>query len=234
MEAAVKERAATGEQVIAPPPGGAIPGFGRVSTVEALALAIRERVLDGREPPGGALRERELVDLYRVSRHSMRTAVQLLVSDGLLRHEPHRGVFVPVFGPDDVRDIFRMRKLLELEAGHTFAKTRHAPEAARRAADVLESLGAGASWHEILVADVEFHAQLVNAVGSPRLTRVFRSITGELQLCLRQTQEIFSGYTGGVHHQLLDAIETGDHDAVDASFGKHLDGSMNQILEKLT
>ena len=143
-------------------------------------------------------------------------------------------MFVPVFGPDDVRDIFRMRKLLELEAAHTFANSRRAPEAARRAADVLESLGASASWHEILVADVEFHAQLVNAVGSPRFTRFFRSITGELQLCLRQTQEIFSGYTGGVHHELLDAIETGDHRAVDESFGKHLDGSLKQILAKMT
>jgi DNA-binding GntR family transcriptional regulator len=52
-------------------------------------------------------------------------------------------------------------------------------------------------------------------------------------LCLRQTQEIFSGYTGGVHHELLDAIETGDHAAVDESFNKHLDGSLNQILSKM-
>src|SRR5690242_2010103 len=108
MEDAVSERSAPGGHGLAPAHSGSASGFGRVSTVEALAIAIRERVLDGREPPGAALRERELVDLYRVSRHSMRTAVQLLVSDGLLLHEPHRGVFVPVFGPDDVRDIFRM------------------------------------------------------------------------------------------------------------------------------
>ena len=215
------------------------PGLGRVSTVEALAIAIRERVLDGHEAPGAALREKDLVQLYQVSRHSMRTAIQILVSDGLLRHEPHRGVFVPQLSTDDVRDIFRVRKLLELEAAHTFATAHRSPDTARRAADALENLGADASWQEIMVADVGFHAELVNAVGSRRMSRIFRSITGEVQLCLRQThetfvQEVFAERTGSIHRELLDVIETGDHEAVDVAFSKHLDGSRDQILARMT
>ena len=43
----------------------------------------------------------------------MREAFRLLEHDGLLVHEPNRGAFVPQVTPLDVRDIYRVRRVLE-------------------------------------------------------------------------------------------------------------------------
>src|SRR3954471_23387224 len=86
----------------------------RLSTVDALADALRREILDGALPGGAWLRERELCESYGVARHSLRAALRArawgessapprhslraalrtLAAEGLVRIEPHRGAHV--------------------------------------------------------------------------------------------------------------------------------------------
>ncbi|MGK2931407.1 MAG: GntR family transcriptional regulator, partial [Solirubrobacterales bacterium] len=80
-----------------------------VSTVEAAANALRELILDGKLAPGDRLREHEYAERLGIARHSFRAATQILIGEGLLKREPHRGVEVPVMSAADVTDIFKLR-----------------------------------------------------------------------------------------------------------------------------
>ena len=64
--------------------------FKPVSTVEALAAALRERVLSGDISPGTPLTEQELSTRYGVARPTVREALAVLVHEGLLRRERNR------------------------------------------------------------------------------------------------------------------------------------------------
>src|SRR3712207_7449801 len=99
----------------------------RISTVEALVEAIRERILDGEWDPGAPLREPELCEFYGVSRHSVRSALISLGHAGLVRHEPNRGVNVRELTIDDIEDLFRLRRILEVEAVGKLAESRAVP-----------------------------------------------------------------------------------------------------------
>ena len=66
--------------------------------------------------------------------------------------------------------------------------------------------------------------------------RLLSAITVQREIVqLRQTLKIFGGYTRVVriHNEQFHLTRTNrDHGAVDESFGKHLDGSLKQILAK--
>jgi DNA-binding GntR family transcriptional regulator len=47
-----------------------------VSTVDALAAALRRELLDGARPGGARLPERELCEDYGVARHTLRAALR--------------------------------------------------------------------------------------------------------------------------------------------------------------
>ena len=66
----------------------------RVSTVDAIAAALRTRILDGELAAGERLRELELADAYGVARHSLRAALRALAAEGLVAIEPNRGASV--------------------------------------------------------------------------------------------------------------------------------------------
>ena len=88
----------------------------RVSTVQAVADDVRTRVLDGEFAPGTQLREADLVDQYQVARHCVRSALHQLSHEGLLRHQPNHGVFVPEAERDAVVDVLVARAAIEVEA----------------------------------------------------------------------------------------------------------------------
>src|ERR1044071_3609472 len=90
----------------------------RMSTVDALADALRREILDGVLEAGAWLRERELVETYGVARHSLRAALRALAAEGLVTIEPHRGAHVAKLTEEDVRWLYELRTALELEAAH--------------------------------------------------------------------------------------------------------------------
>ncbi|HKS13109.1 MAG TPA: GntR family transcriptional regulator [Pseudomonas sp.] len=77
---------------------------------------LRSAILDGRLPPGTALRQQELATLFGVSRMPVREALRQLEAQSLLKVVMHKGAVVaPLIGEDAV-DTYALRVILESEA----------------------------------------------------------------------------------------------------------------------
>ena len=79
--------------------------------VEALTTAIVERRL----MPGTKLAEQQLADLFEVSRTLVRQALNRLSRNLLVSLHPRRGAFVTEPSPEEARQVFAVRELLELQ-----------------------------------------------------------------------------------------------------------------------
>lgn len=77
---------------------------------------LRSAIIDGRLPPGTALRQQELANLFGVSRMPVREALRQIEAQSLLKVVMHKGAVVaPLIGEDAV-DTYALRLILEAEA----------------------------------------------------------------------------------------------------------------------
>ena len=158
--------------------------LGTVSTVDAAANVLRELILDGQLEPGARLREAEFAERLGIARHSFRAATQILITEGLLRREPNRGVHVPVFEADDLIDVFRLRTALEVEAVRLVIAADRVPGGAEESVRELSGLGDDAPWRAVVEPDMRFHRSIIDASGSERLVRAYATVQSEVLLCL--------------------------------------------------
>src|SRR5918998_6377805 len=86
------------------------------TTAERVAAAVRDAIVHGRIGPGTPLPEHQLREALGVSRNTIREALRMLTHEGLVRHDPYRGVSVPRLTETDVQDLFVARAVLELSA----------------------------------------------------------------------------------------------------------------------
>jgi DNA-binding GntR family transcriptional regulator len=209
----------------------------RVSTIDALVGALRAQILGGMLAPGTPLREAELCELFGVSRHSVRTGLQALAHEGIVRHEPNRGAYVAKLSAEDVADIYRLRLALEADAVRTLAAGDHEALAPVHAA--TEALAAidvrdAAGWSEVARADLAFHQALIDALGSPRISRAYGALLAEMALCLlqhRRDRDIEDLEAMVEEHtRILAAIEHGDGDAAVAELEQHLMSARDAIV----
>jgi DNA-binding GntR family transcriptional regulator len=158
----------------------------RVSTVDALAEALRAQILDGELPAGSRLREQALCDEYGVARHSLRAALRALAAEGLVRIEPHRGARVAQLTEDEVRWLYELRAALELEAAHLALERngRRLPRSVHEALQRLEAACAQDSWSAINEAHADLHRAIVDAAQSPRIAAAHAALSGEMRLFL--------------------------------------------------
>jgi DNA-binding GntR family transcriptional regulator len=164
----------------------------RMTTVDALADALRREILDGALPAGAWLRERELCETYGVARHSLRAALRALAAEGLVKIEPHRGARVAQLTDEEVRWLYELRAALELEAAH-LALERHdgrLPQAVHDALDRLQRAcqGDDPPWSQINEAHAALHAAIVQAAQSPRIEAAHAALSGEMRLFLLALQ----------------------------------------------
>jgi DNA-binding GntR family transcriptional regulator len=81
--------------------------------VSAAYDAIRRAIEEGALPPGQRLRMSRLEGELGMSPTPIREALRLLQSDGVVEHQPHRGMIVAEYTAEDVEEIFRLRVALE-------------------------------------------------------------------------------------------------------------------------
>ncbi|SDG45143.1 DNA-binding transcriptional regulator, GntR family [Sinosporangium album] len=200
-----------------------------VSAVDALADALRGRVLSGEIAPGTPLPEQELAAAYGVARPTVREALAVLVHEGLLRRERNRSAYVPEVTAADLADLMFVRAALEDLMAERLCGRR--VEAAERALDRMGALRSDAPWSEIVAEHMAFHHALIDAVGSPRLSRLYGVLAAEMRLGVVRMRRMYEDREVLVaeHRALLEAISRGPVDAARAAVASHLDHTWGEV-----
>lgn len=208
----------------------------RVSTVDAVVMALRQEIFDGNVPLGQVLREAALCEKFGVSRHSLRLALSILAHEGLLRHEPNRGAFVRTLTQQEISDCFRMRRLLELEAVKMICGDREALSAAQSAVDqMIDSAKRQLPWTATRDADLGFHAALVDALGSRHMSSAYGSLLVELRLCflIEGFKDKDQEHLAREHLVMLETLKDGNLAHANRLFSDHLTSSEHDAINAL-
>ncbi|MCR6482403.1 GntR family transcriptional regulator [Amycolatopsis sp. OK19-0408] len=194
------------------------------TTRDALVAEVRRRILSGELAPGTPLTEQGLATTFEVARPTVRSALQELVARHLVERSAGRSLRVPLLTDDDVRDLFTVRLPLELTAARLITTGGRPLTAVAAALAELEALPPSAGWSERVVAHTAFHLALVEAAGSPRLSRIYPPLQEEMQLCLARLRGSYPdpGELAVEHRRLLEVIASGDGDAAEAELRQHL------------
>ncbi len=86
-----------------------------------LVSSMRKAILNGRLEPGRHLKERELCEMFQVSRSLVREAVQKLAGEELITVIPHKGLMVSLIDRKAAQDLYKVRAVLEGLACAEFA-----------------------------------------------------------------------------------------------------------------
>jgi len=159
----------------------------RANYASMVTERLRDSIVNGSLAPGSQLNVPEPATQFGVSRSPVREALQRLIQEGLVRAEPHRGVFVPVLNEADVRDIYLAREALESAAVRHIISTSKSAQAADeldRFVERMQDAVTVGDWEAVSRYDLEFHTALVAATGSPRLQGMFSRVISETRLCL--------------------------------------------------
>jgi len=179
----------------------------RHTTVDTLADALRERILNGELVPGERLIERDLVETYDVSRGTVRAALQELEHDGIVAVETHRGAFVRQLDKQGLRELFELRTALELESAHRALETGGG-KLPREVRDAVDRLTAACErkrpqWARISDAHRDVHESIVRAARSPRIEAAYRQLSRELTLFLVALRPVWTPAEMSTHHRRL-------------------------------
>ncbi|HRK41565.1 MAG TPA: GntR family transcriptional regulator [Gemmobacter sp.] len=200
------------------------------SLTEQVAARLREQVTGGLLTPGQRLSEVRLAADLAISRNTLREVFRLLTREGLLRHEPNRGVFVAVPSMASILDIYRVRRMIELPA-LAQAWPRH-PAVARMQAAVRQAEDAGQDWRVIGSANMEFHAAIVALTDSPRLMGFFAQVAAELRLAfgLLDSPELLHAPYVGRNAEILSLLQAGRPAEAAAALEVYLGESERTVL----
>jgi DNA-binding GntR family transcriptional regulator len=202
---------------------------------ERAADLIREYVFEGKFAPGTPLPEASLSAALQVSRNTVREAFRTLTAEHLLAHEPHKGVVVRELTADDVRDIYRLRRMFELSALDLAIETGQQFDLTRIAATVTEaeSLAADARWLDVGTANLRFHEVIVAIHRSERVTEVFRRLMTELRLGFLAVTDpaAFHGEYLARNRRLLGFLTEGRLPDARADLADYLDDAQGQVVK---
>ncbi|QXH51688.1 GntR family transcriptional regulator [Pseudomonas fakonensis] len=145
---------------------------------------LRSAILDGRLPPGTAVRQQELATLFGVSRMPVREALRQLEAQSLLQVVMHKGAVVaPLIGEDAV-DTYGLRVLLETEALRQSIPRLDADDIAL-ARSYIRQLETETRHAEIGRLNRLFHMSLYSKAGNQKLLRLIEIELNEEERFLR-------------------------------------------------
>jgi DNA-binding GntR family transcriptional regulator len=201
------------------------PSRAAFRTKRGIAIdSLREAIRSGRYAPGQPLRQIQLMKDLGLGSTPVREAVLELLARGVLVQESHRSVRVADLDLDRLRNVYRVRALLETEAAR-LGTARVTDAAIERMTELLRHMGEAKRTGDIASAasaDHEFRHTLYGAAGN--------SILVDL---IEQTWNLFPGsilwnIPGRVaqslkeHRGILDAVRRRDPTAAGYAIENHL------------
>lgn len=220
-----------------------MPVLAMLTPVESQGIAthvyhqLRQAIRNGQLKPGERLVDGELADALRVSRATVREALRLLESKGLVVNEHRRGTYVARLTTDDLRDICNFRSLLEAHAVRTGAATITPDELAelQRIIDDLAVAGEAQDYERIVDLDLRFHLAICHFARSKRLLETWLGMETMLRAFLLLKYDLLddSPLIAGGHQPILDALRRGDGELAATLLPPHIMETAERVLARL-
>jgi len=202
---------------------------GAEDRAQAIRDQLRDAIVDRRLTPGTKLSESEVGALFDASRTVVRSALQMLSFEGLVRTERNRGAFVANPSPEEARQVFASRRLIEpgiaIEAS---GRIKPGDVAAFRTqleteARLVSERGPAARRSEIK-ASGDFHLLLASVAGNAILQRFMEELVARSSLVIALYGRSGASSCGhGEHMKILDALECHDAEMAAALMRHHID-----------
>jgi DNA-binding GntR family transcriptional regulator len=208
------------------------PVLPRDSAASRVADALRARLIEGDLLPGAKLSQERVQEQLGVSRSTFREALQLLVRERLLVHELGRGVFVRRLSPEDVSDLYAVRRVVECGALRSVHVTT--PAGLRRVRAAIadgEAAKAAGRWDQVAAASIRFHEALVALAASPRLDALVSGVLAEFRLAyaLMRDPQAFHVRFLGLHPEIARAVSDGDLERAATLLEAYLRAAEDQV-----
>jgi GntR family transcriptional repressor for pyruvate dehydrogenase complex len=214
----------------------------RARTYDLVAQRLIELIASNRLGAGSPVpTERELAAAYAVGRSSVREALRILESQGVLAPGPGGALVVAdaprplsrslrlvmTLGPADARDLFELRRVLEVDAARMAAERRldeHLDAMRATVEEMARSLDDGDAAAYI-DADVRFHLAIARATGNRLVEACMDAVRDVLRDALTAIFEIPRSASRAVdeHRAILEALAAADADRAAAAVRAHLD-----------
>lgn len=221
----------------------------RKQIVDDVVEQLQRKISLGELTPGMQIpTEPELMDQFGVGRSTIREAVRVLVSAGLLDKRQGHGTFVcqqkPLQEPLDYRlrraeilEVYEVRRMMELEAAR-LAAVRRDDEDLRIMRELLDrrqmAIDAG-NMKEYLDADIAYHIAVAAATKNAVLADLYRTFSEVIRYSLENliNHPEYNKYYSEQHEKIYEAIRDKDVQAAELYSIQHLDGTKVELQEHI-
>lgn len=195
----------------------------------AIREHLRDAIVDRRLAPGTKLSEVEVGSLFDVSRTVVRAALQALAFEGLVHIERNRGAFVATPTPEEARQVFQSRRVIEPGVVRAAAARVTATDLARFEACLLSEnrlmgeRGPSARRAEIR-ASGDFHLLLAEVAGNAIMLRFMEELVARSSLVIALYGRSGASSCGhNEHAAIVGALRAGDADRAGTLLLTHID-----------
>lgn len=216
---------------------GSISMVPRGNIREIVVQQILKAVIQGEFPVGHRMVIQNLAEQFGVSATPVREALVELASIGIVENLPNRGAVMREFGVAQIREIYQLRRILEVEAART-ACGNIEPQLLSELAqefDAIKEASRDKQWSQkTVLLDIRLHSLIAENCGSTRLqdelgryntlVQAIREVVDNEQ----QAQEVALAD----HAEIIDALQSNDSKKAAASMEQHIRNTAN-LAEKL-
>lgn len=181
-----------------------------LSLRERVTQVLREAILNLHFEPGEKLVERRLCEETGVSRTCVREALRHLEAEGLVTRTPTRGMYVSEIGPDDARQIYEVRMVLESAMTRQFVERASEKQMAAlsTAFNRVETLSTGKDYLTYARALEKFSACLMEGAGNEVAKQILDMLSARITYLRTITARASEGQRDSelLLRKVLDAI----------------------------
>jgi DNA-binding GntR family transcriptional regulator len=198
----------------------------RQSLREQVAHALRAALITGEMRPGVVYSAPVLAAQFGVSATPVREAMLDLAKEGLVEAVRNKGFRVTELSDRDLDELTEIRQLIEVPTVARLADSSRAEEF-ERLRPIAEEIVSASERGDLLAyvdADLRFHVELLSLSGNSHLVSVVRDLRNRARLYgLSQLSERGTLTDSAREHlQLLDALSSGDSEAVKRLMAEHI------------
>ena len=212
-----------------------MPASSIAQTSSSAVLQLLRQSLDrGRWSPGEPLRQEEIATEFGVSRVPVREAFFQLQAEGLVQVVPNKGVYVRTLSAGNLRELFRLRRLLESDVLGD-AVPLHTAATLNRLETVQAALDKARQVADWVAGDREFHEALYAPAERPEtmvMIRRLRHIVDRFYFARMKPGTRTQGWHGE-HHALIRAVKRRDAEAACKLLAAHLAETERSALAAL-